>query len=254
MALKKRLIPALLLREGRCVKGRQFANFRDTGNPLTAARVYDAQGADELVFLDITASSRGHATTVDVIHHVAEEVFMPLCVGGGLRTVQDIREMLEAGADKVSLNTAVEERPELIAQAARRFGNQCIVVSIDCRLRDDGSHEVFTYAGSRATGRDPVAWAREAVDLGAGEIFLTSIDREGTMEGYDIELVRSVADAVTVPVIAHGGCGTLTHLVEGIVEGHADAVSCASILHFTDQSVIKARAHMKTYGVDVRIA
>ena len=179
---------------------------------------------------------------------------MPLCVGGGLRTVQDIREMLEAGADKVSLNTAVEERPELIAQAARRFGNQCIVVSIDCRLRDDGSHEVFTYAGSRATGRDPVAWAREAVDLGAGEIFLTSIDREGTMEGYDIELVRSVADAVTVPVIAHGGCGTLTHLVEGIVEGHADAVSCASILHFTDQSVIKARAHMKTSGVDVRIA
>ncbi len=254
MALKKRLIPALLLREGRCVKGRQFANFRDTGNPLTAARVYDAQGADELVFLDITASSRGHATTVDVIHHVAEEVFMPLCVGGGLRTVEDIREMLEAGADKVSLNTAVEERPELIAQAARRFGNQCVVVSIDCRLRDDGSHEVFTYAGTRATGRDPVEWAREAVDLGAGEIFLTSIDREGTMEGYDLELVRSVADAVTVPVIAHGGCGTLTHLVEGIVEGHADAVSCASILHFTDQSVIKARAHMKTYGVDVRIA
>ena len=254
MALKKRLIPALLLREGRCVKGRQFANFRDTGNPLTAARVYDAQGADELVFLDITASSRGHATTVDVIHHVAEEVFMPLCVGGGLRTVEDIREMLEAGADKVSLNTAVEERPELIAQAARRFGNQCVVVSIDCRLRDDASHEVFTYAGTHATGRDPVEWAREAVDLGAGEIFLTSIDREGTMEGYDLELVRSVADAVTVPVIAHGGCGTLTHLVEGIVEGHADAVSCASILHFTDQSVIKARAHMKTYGVDVRIA
>ena len=254
MALKKRLIPALLLREGRCVKGRQFANFRDTGNPLTAARVYDAQGADELVFLDITASSRGHATTVDVIHHVAEEVFMPLCVGGGLRTVEDIREMLEAGADKVSLNTAVEERPELIAQAARRFGNQCVVVSIDCRLRDDGSHEVFTYAGTHATARDPLEWAREAVDLGAGEIFLTSIDREGTMEGYDLELVRAVADAVTVPVIAHGGCGTLTHLVEAIVEGHADAVSCASILHFTDQSVIKARAHMKTYGVDVRIA
>lgn len=254
MALKKRLIPALLLREGRCVKGRQFAHFRDTGNPLTAARVYDAQGADELVFLDITASSRGHATTVSVIRHVAEEVFMPLCVGGGLRTVEDIREMLEAGADKVSLNTAVEKRPELITQAARRFGNQCVVVSIDCRLRDDGSHEVFTYAGTHATGRDPVEWAREAVELGAGEIFLTSIDREGTMEGYDLELVRSVSDAVTVPVIAHGGCGTLAHLVEAIVEGHANAVSCASILHFTDQSVIKARAHMKTYGVDVRIA
>jgi cyclase len=254
MALKKRLIPALLLREGRCVKGRRFGDFRDTGNPLTAARVYDAQGADELVFLDITASARGHATTVDVIRHVAEEVFMPLCVGGGLRSVQDIREMLEAGADKVSLNSAVEERPELIQQAARRFGNQCVVVSIDCRLQDGGRHEVFTYAGMRATGRDPVEWAREAVDLGAGEIFLTSIDREGTMEGYDLELVRSVADAVTVPVIAHGGCGTLDHLVEAIVEGHADAVSCASILHFTDQSVIKARAHMKTYGVDVRIA
>jgi cyclase len=254
MALKKRLIPALLLREGRCVKGRQFENFRDTGNPLTAARVYDAQGADELVFLDIDASADGRSTLIDVVHHVAEEVFMPLCVGGGLRSVEDIREMLEAGADKVSLNTAVEERPELIEQAARRFGNQCVVVSIDCRRHDDGRYETFTYAGKRATGRDPVEWAREAVDLGAGEIFLTSIDREGTMEGYDLELVRAVADAVTVPVIAHGGCGTLDDLVKAIDEGHADAVSCAAMLHFTDQSVIKARAHMKTYGVDVRIA
>jgi cyclase len=254
MSLKTRLIPALLLREGRCVKGRQFKDFRDTGNPLTAARIYDAQGADELVFLDITASAQAHAITVDVIKQVAEEVFMPLCVGGGLRTTDDIREMLEAGADKVSLNTAVEERPELIEQAARRFGNQCVVVSIDCRRHDDGSCEVFTYAGTRGTGRDPVEWARQAVDMGAGEIFLTSIDREGTMEGYDLELVRSVADAVTVPVVAHGGCGTLDHLVQAVDEGHADAVSCASMLHFTDQSVIKARAHMKTYGVDVRIA
>ena len=254
MAVKTRLIPALLLREGRCVKGRQFKDFRDTGNPLTAARIYDAQGADELVFLDITASSHGHAITVDVIRQMSEEVFMPLCVGGGLRTVEDIREMLEAGADKVSLNTAVEERPHLIEEAARRFGNQCIVVSIDCRRQEGGHHEVFTYAGTHATGRDPVDWAREAVDLGAGEIFLTSIDREGTLEGYDLDLVRSVADAVTVPVIAHGGCGTLDHLVSAVKEGHADAVSCASLLHFTDQSVIKARAHMKTYGVDVRIA
>ncbi|HEY8582540.1 MAG TPA: imidazole glycerol phosphate synthase cyclase subunit [Capillimicrobium sp.] len=252
---KKRLIPSLLLREGRCVKGRQFGvdGFRDTGNPVTAARVYDAQGADELIFLDITASAEARATTIDVVHHVAEEVFMPLCVGGGIRTLDDIRALLQAGADKVSLNTGALERPQLVEEAARRFGNQAIVLSIDVR-RVDGRPEVFGFAGTRPTGRDPVDWAREAVDLGAGEILITSVDREGTMSGYDVELTRSVADAVTVPVIAHGGCGTLQHLVEGIDEGHADAVSCASMLHFTDQSLIKARAHMKTYGVDVRIA
>jgi imidazole glycerol-phosphate synthase subunit HisF len=254
VSLKKRLIPALLLKEGRCVKGRQFGDFRDTGNPLTAARVYDAQGADELVFLDITATAEARETTLDIVRHVAEECFMPLCVGGGIRTVEDVRLLLGNGADKVSINTAAVERPQFIEEAARRFGDQAVVLSVDIRRAPNGRPEVFTHAGRRATGLDPVAWARRAVDFGAGEIFLTSIDREGTMEGYDLELVRSVADAVTVPVIAHGGCGTLQHLVEAVTEGHADAVSCAAMLHFTDQSVIKARAHMKTYGVDVRIA
>ena len=179
---------------------------------------------------------------------------MPLAVGGGVRTIDDFRTLLSAGADKVVVNTAAVDNPQLIEQAARRFGDQAVVVSIDVRRHEDGRCEVFTRAGTHATGRDPVDWAREAVDLGAGEIFLTSIDREGTMQGYDLELTRAVADAVTVPVVAHGGCGTLQHLVDALVEGHADAVSCASMLHFTDQSVIKARAHMKTYGVDVRIA
>jgi cyclase len=251
--LKKRLIPSLLLLNGRCVKGRQFQGFRDTGNPLTAARIYDAQGADELVFLDITASTDDRAITLDIVRHVAEECFMPLCVGGGVKSVADFRILLQNGADKISVNTGALERPELIAEAARRYGNQCVVASIDAR-RVDGRYEVFSHAGGRATGLDPVEWARRAVDLGAGEILITSIDREGTMEGYDLELTRAVADAVRVPVIAHGGCGTLDHLVEALDEGHADAVSCATMLHFTDQSVIKARAHMQTYGVDVRIA
>ena len=256
MAVKKRLIPSLLLLNGRCVKGRQFGagGFRDTGNPLTAARVYDAQGADELIFLDITASAEGRETTIDVVRHVAEEVFMPLCVGGGVRTIADIRLLLQSGADKVSLNTAAVERPALITEAAERFGNQCVVLSVDCRRHPDGRYEAFTHAGRQATGLDPVEWVTRAVGLGAGEVLITSIDREGTMEGYDLEITRAVADAVDVPVIAHGGCGTLHHLVEALVDGHAEAVSCASMLHFTDQSVIKARAHMKNYGVDVRIA
>lgn len=251
--LKKRLIPSLLLLDGRCVKGRQFQAFRDTGNPVTAARVYDAQGADELLFLDITASTEGRAATLEIISNVAEQCFMPLCAGGGVRSLDDFRIMLQAGADKVSINTAAVEDPSLIESAAARFGNQCVVVSIDCR-RGERGYEVFSYAGRQATGLDPVTWARRAVDLGAGEVLITSIEREGTMEGYDLELVRSVADAVEVPVIAHGGCGILQHLVDAILDGHADAVSCASMLHFTDQSVIKARAHMQTYGVDVRIA
>jgi imidazole glycerol-phosphate synthase subunit HisF len=250
---KKRLIPSLLLLNGRCVKGRNFKDFRDTGNPLTAARVYDAQGADELIFLDITASSEGRAATLDVVTQVAEQCFMPLCVGGGVRSIDDFRTLLHAGADKVSVNTAAVERPELITEAARRFGNQCVVVSIDCRRTESG-YEVYTYAGREATGLDPVGWAKRAVELGAGEILITSIDREGTMSGYDLELTDAVASAVGVPTIAQGGCGTLDHLVQVVQETAADAASCASMLHFTDQSVIKARAHMKTYSVDVRIA
>lgn len=250
--LKKRLIPSLLLLDGRCVKGKNFRDFRDTGNPLTAARVYDAQGADELIFLDITASAEGRRTTLDVVHHVAEECFMPLCVGGGVQTVDDFRTLLQNGADKVSVNSAAVERPGLLTEAAERFGNQCVALSIDVRGTAP-DWEVFTHAGSKPTGLHPVEWAARAAEAGAGEILITSIDREGTMTGFDLELVRAVADAVAVPVIAHGGCGTLQHLVEAIDAG-ADAVSCASMLHFTDQSVIKARAHMKTYGVDVRIA
>jgi imidazole glycerol-phosphate synthase subunit HisF len=250
--LKKRLIPSLLLKDGRCVKGRRFTDFRDTGNPLTAARVYDAQGADELIFLDIAASAEARNTTLDVVHRVAEECFMPLCVGGGVQSVDDFRTLLRNGADKVSVNSAAVERPALLTEAAERFGNQCVVLSIDARGAGP-DWEVYTHAGSRPTGLHPVEWAVHAAHAGAGEILITSIDREGTMEGYDLELVREVAAAVDVPVIAHGGCGRLHHLVEGIEAG-ADAVSCASMLHFTDQSVIKARAHMKTYGVDVRIA
>jgi cyclase len=250
---KKRLIPSLLLLEGRCVKGRNFKDFRDTGNPLTAARVYDAQGADELIFLDITASSEGRAATLDIVTDVAEQCFMPLCVGGGVRTIDDFRTLLQAGADKVSVNTRAVERPELITEAARRFGNQCVVLSIDCRRTESG-YEVYTYAGREPTGLDPVEWAKQAVELGAGEILITSIDREGTMSGYDLELTDAVASAVRVPTIAHGGCGNLDHLVQVVQETAADAASCASMLHFTDQSVIKARAHMKTYSVDVRIA
>jgi cyclase len=251
--LKKRLIPSLLLLDGRCVKGRRFGDFRDVGHPLTAARVYDAQGADELIVLDITASSGARAITLDIVRHAAEECFMPLCVGGGIRTVDDVRLLLQNGADKVSINTAAVERPRLITESARRFGDQAVVLSIDARLTGE-NYEVFTYAGRQPTGLDPVEWARRGVALGAGEILITAIDCEGTMEGYDLELTRAVADAVGVPVIAHGGCGTLNHLVDAVEVGHADAVACASILHFTDQSVIKARAHMRTYGVDVRIA
>lgn len=251
--LKKRLIPSILLLNGRCVKGRRFRDFRDTGNPLTVARVYDAQGADELVFFDIAATSEGRETTFGVISTVAEECFMPLCVGGGVRSVGDVRELLLRGADKVSINTAAVENPPLLTEAAERFGNQCIVASIDVRGHGPDA-EVYTHAGTRASGLRAVEWAQRAVERGAGEVLITSIDREGTFEGYDLELVRTVAEAVSVPVIAHGGCGTLHHLVEAVDIGKADAVACASMLHFTDQSVIKARAHMKTYGVPVRIA
>ena len=248
---KKRLIPSLLLRDGRCVKGRQFGDFRDTGNPLTAARVYDAQGADELIFLDVAATGEGRATTLEIVQQVATECFMPLCVGGGVRSVADFRSLLQAGADKVSINTVAVEEPAVITDAARRFGNQCVVLSVDARAVGD-DYEVVTRSATNPTGLAVTDWVREAVERGAGEVLITSIDREGTMEGYDLELIRRVADSVEVPVIAHGGCGTLRHLVEGIEAG-ADAVSCASMLHFTDQSVIKARAFMRTAGLDVRI-
>ena len=252
--LKRRLIPSLLLKAGRCIKTIRFDSIRDVGNPVTAARVYDAQGADELIFLDITASHERRETLFELVAQTAEQCFMPLTVGGGVRTVADIRKLLQAGADKVAINTAAVENHDFIREAADMFGSQCIVVSIDARLQAPHTYEVFTYRATKPTGHDPVEWAQRMADAGSGEIIITAVDRDGTMEGYDLDLVRSVADAVRVPVIASGGCGTLQHLVEGITHGHASAVSAASLFHFTDQSVIKAKTFMKVAGLDVRAA
>jgi imidazole glycerol-phosphate synthase subunit HisF len=250
--LKRRLIPTLLLRGGRMVKGVRFGDFRDVGAPVTTAKIYDAQGADELVFLDIEASSEGRGTIVDVVSKVADECFMPLTAGGGVRSLADFRKLLLAGADKVSINTAAVENPTLITDAARQCGAQCVVVSIDAKTGASGKAEVFTHAGRRPTGLDPVEWARKAAALGAGEILITSVDREGTREGYDLDLVRRVAEAVSVPVIANGGVGSLQDFVSGLTTGKASAVAAASIFHFTDQSVIKAKTFMKQAGLDVR--
>ena len=234
------------------VKGRQFTDFRDVGHPLSTAKVYDAQGADELLFLDITASRDERGILFDVIQRTASACFMPLTVGGGIRTVDDIRQLLLAGADKVAINTEAVRRPEFVREAAARFGSQCVSVSIDVRGSAPG--EVYTHSGTEGSGRAPVDWAREAAALGAGEIIIQSIDREGTRAGYDLALTRAVASAVTVPVVASGGVGRLEDLVDGITRGGASAVSAASIFHFTDQSVIKARAFMKHAGLDMRIA
>ncbi|HKY14159.1 MAG TPA: imidazole glycerol phosphate synthase subunit HisF, partial [Microthrixaceae bacterium] len=228
-----RIIPCLDVDAGRVVKGVNFVDLVDAGDPVELARRYDAAGADELVFLDITASSDARDTIIDVVSHTAEEVFIPLTVGGGIRTVDDARRLLRAGADKVSLNTAAVDRPAVVAEVAEEFGTQCCVVAIDARRRDDGTgFEVFTHGGRRPTGMDAVEWAQRLVASGAGEILLTSMDRDGTKDGFDLPLTRAISDAVTVPVIASGGVGTLDHLVEGVLEGHADAVLAASIFHF----------------------
>jgi cyclase len=250
--LKTRLIPILLLKNGRMVKTIQFDKLRDVGHPVKAAMVYDAQNVDELIFLDITATEENRNTFFDVIQQVTEESFMPFTAGGGLRTVEDIRALLNAGADKVTLNTEAVRRPDFISQAADRFGNQCIVVSIDARRVGYKKYEVYINRGREATGLSPAAWAQQAVALGAGEIMITSIDREGMMEGYDLELIRQVTEAVSVPVIAHGGAGTPEHFVEAIRDANAHAAAAASIFHFTDQNPIKARAHMKRAGLNVR--
>ncbi|HEY7252805.1 MAG TPA: imidazole glycerol phosphate synthase subunit HisF [Methylomirabilota bacterium] len=251
--LCKRLIPCLDVKDGRVVKGVQFVALRDAGDPVAAALAYDAQGADELVFLDITASHEGRATMLDVVRRTAEGIYMPLTVGGGIRSLDDIRTLLRAGADKVSLNTAALERPALVSEAARAFGSQCIVVAIDAKSRAAGAWEVFTHGGRRPTGRDAVAWAREVERLGAGEILLTSMDRDGTGEGYDLALTRAVSDAVSVPVIASGGVGRLEHLREGVVEGRADAVLVASLFHFGQHTVPEAKRYLAEQGVPVRI-
>jgi len=250
--LRKRIIPSLLLKEGRCVKGVRFKDHRDVGNPVTAAKVYDAQGADELLFLDITASREKRDALFHVVEQTAENCFMPLTVGGGVRTIEDIRWLLLAGADKVLVNTAALSDPELIRQGAGVFGDQCIVVGIDFVRADGGDAEVISHAGAPVPEKDPVRWAERVVGLGAGEIVLTSFDREGTREGYDLEVTRSVVDAVPVPVIAAGGAGTLQHLADAFEKAEVSAVSAGSIFHFTDQSVIKARAFLKTAGINVR--
>jgi imidazole glycerol-phosphate synthase subunit HisF len=253
--LTKRIIPCLDVKNGRVVKGVRFVDLRDAGDPVEAALAYDAQGADELVFLDITASHENRDIILDVVRRTAEGIYVPLTVGGGLRAVDDVRRLLRAGADKVSLNTAALERPGLLREAAERFGSQCIVVAIDARRDRDARAprwEVHTHGGRRPTGRDAVAWAQEAADLGAGEVLLTSMDRDGTKDGYDLELTRAVSSAVPVPVIASGGAGSLEHLREGLVEGAADAVLAASIFHFGIHTIAEARAFLREQGVDVR--
>ena len=254
---KVRVIPCLDVKDGRVVKGINFVNLRDDGDPVEAAIAYDAAGADELCFLDITASHENRDTIYDVVTRTAEACFMPLTVGGGVRTVDDIRKLLTCGADKVSINTAAANRRAFVKEAAEKFGDQCIVVAIDAkRLSKSGEQdrwEIFTHGGRNPTGLDAIAYAREVVALGAGEILLTSMDRDGTRKGYDIPLTRAIADAITVPVIASGGVGTLDHMVEGIRDGHATAVLAASIFHFGEHSVREAKVHMAKAGLPMRL-
>ncbi|MCY6383146.1 imidazole glycerol phosphate synthase subunit HisF [Hoeflea prorocentri] len=257
MTLKARIIPCLDVKDGRVVKGVNFVDLIDAGDPVESARIYDAAGADELCFLDITASSDNRDTIFDVVARTAEQCFMPLTVGGGVRAVTDIRKLLLAGADKVSINTAAVKRPEFVAEAADKFGNQCIVVSIDAKKvsskGEEDRWEIFTHGGRTPAGIDAVEFARKMVDLGAGEIMLTSMDRDGTKVGYDIPLTRTIADAVSVPVIASGGVGNLDHLVEGIRDGHATAVLAASIFHFGTYTIGEAKEHMANAGVAMRL-
>jgi cyclase len=250
-----RVIPCLDVTDGRVVKGVNFVGLRDAGDPVELAARYDAEGADEIVFLDITASSDRRDTMVDVARRTAEEVFIPFTIGGGIRRLEDARRLLRAGADKVSVNTSAVERPELISELSGEYGAQCVVCAIDAKGRPDGSGwDVYVHGGRTPTGVDVLAWAAEAVQRGAGEILLTSMDRDGTRDGYDNALTRAVADAVTVPVIASGGVGTLQHLVDGVVDGGADAVLAASIFHFGEHSVAEAKAVMAAAGITVRPA
>ena len=256
MSLAKRVIPCLDVDAGRVVKGVKFVDIKDAGDPVEVARRYDAQGADEITFLDITASSDERDTIVHVVEAVAGQVFIPLTVGGGIRKLDDIRRMLNAGADKVSINTAAVNNPDFVGEASRHFGNQCIVVAIDAkRVSKDGERrrwEVFTHGGRRSTGLDAIEWAKQMQQQGAGEILLTSMDRDGTRDGFDLELTRAISEAVSVPVIASGGVGKLEHLVEGVTKGKADAVLAASIFHFGEHTVQQAKQVMAAHNIEVR--
>jgi imidazole glycerol-phosphate synthase subunit HisF len=252
MALAKRIIPCLDVDNGRVVKGVKFENIRDAGDPVEIARRYDEQGADEITFLDITASVDGRDTTLHTVERMASQVFIPLTVGGGVRTVQDIRNLLNAGADKVSINTAAVFTPEFVGEAASRFGSQCIVVAIDAKQVAPGRWEIFTHGGRKPTGLDAVLWAKKMEDLGAGEILLTSMDQDGVKSGYDLGVTRAISEAVGIPVIASGGVGNLEHLAAGILEGKAAAVLAASIFHFGEYTVPEAKAYLASRGIVVR--
>jgi len=254
MGLAKRVIPCLDVTAGRVVKGVNFVDLRDAGDPVEVAARYDREGADELAFLDITASSDERDILLEVIERVAGQVFIPLTVGGGVRRVEDVRRLLNAGADKVSINTAAVQNPDLVREASDKVGNQCIVVAIDAKRKADGaSWEVYTHGGRKPTGLDAVQWARRMTEAGAGEILLTSMDRDGTRDGFDLELTRAVAEAVGVPVIASGGVGTREHLAQGVLDGRADAVLAASVFHFGEFSVREAKEHMRLRGIEVRL-
>jgi len=258
--LTKRIIPCLDVKDGRVVKGVGFVNLKDTGDPVAIARIYDQEGADELCFLDITASHEKRKILLEVVQHTAEQVFMPLTVGGGIRDLEDIRTLLLAGADKVSINTAAVENPDFVLKASERFGSQCIVVAIDAKRtasisgghRSSLSWEVYTHGGRKATGLDAVEWAKKMESCGAGEILLTSMDKDGTQEGYDLELTRSISDAVQIPVIASGGAGSLDHFWEAFMKGHADAVLAASIFHYRQHTIAQAKAYLAAKGIPVR--
>lgn len=257
MGLAKRIIPCLDVDNGRVVKGVKFVDIRDAGDPVEVARRYDREGADEITFLDITATSDNRDTIVHVVEQVASEVFIPLTVGGGIRELDDIRRMLNAGADKVGINSAAVFRPEFVREAAEKFGSQCIVVAIDAKKvsadNEPSRWEIFTHGGRKETGIDAIEWAIKMVDYGAGEILLTSMDRDGTREGFDLPLTRAISEAVTVPVIASGGVGNLDHLADGVLEGKADAVLAASIFHFAEYSVEEAKLQMQSRGIEVRL-
>ncbi|MEI8208268.1 MAG: imidazole glycerol phosphate synthase subunit HisF [Methylococcales bacterium] len=257
MSLAKRIIPCLDVANGRVVKGVQFVDIRDAGDPVEVARRYDREGADEITFLDITATHDNRDTMVHVVEQVASEVFIPLTVGGGIKTLEDIRRMLNAGADKVGINSAAVFNPEFVREAAQRFGSQCIVVAIDAKkvsaIGEADRWEIFTHGGRKATGIDAIEWAKKMVEYGAGEILLTSMDRDGTREGFDLLLTRAISEAVTVPVIASGGVGNLDHLAAGVLEGKADAVLAASIFHFAEYTIQEAKEHLAAQGIEMRL-